>query len=139
MPSEQEDEMSFTIKMKDLIIFSWMFLLFIFSWISVAVVGRAIDNICFQTLKLSDKSTLHTVVIAIVVVLIELLTLFYFSYLGMDLYSDLSNLRKCSDEQPNDQNKTEDNKSLSNREDFDFFDKISALSSLGKIEGITLI
>lgn len=139
MPSEQEDEMSFTIKMKDLIIFSWMFLLFIFSWISVAVVGRAIDNICFQTLKLSDKSTLHTVVIAIVVVLIELLTLFYFSYLGMDLYSDLSNLRKCSDEQPNNQNKTEDNKSLSNREDFDFFDKISALSSLGKIEGITLI
>lgn len=139
MHSEQEDDMSFTIRMKDLIIFSWMFLLFIFSWISVAVVGRAIDNICFQNLGLSEKSTLHTVVIAIVVVLIELLTLFYFSYLGMDLYGDLSNMRKCSEEHTETQKTTEDTKSLSNRDDFDFFDKISALSSLGKIEGITLI
>lgn len=69
------------------ILFTWIFFLFILSWISVAVVGRAIDNLTFTTLKLDSRSTFHTTVIAIVIIAIELATIYYFSCLGITIYS----------------------------------------------------
>lgn len=72
----------FVVRMKLEILFAWMFLLFIFSWISVEVVGRALNNFTFNTLGLNEKSTYHTVIIAAVVVILELVTLSYFRYIG---------------------------------------------------------
>lgn len=72
--------------LKHAIIFAWIFFLFILSWISVAVVGRAIDNFTFSTLKLDDKSTYHTCIIAFVIVAIELVTIYYFYSLGIPIY-----------------------------------------------------
>ena len=72
----------FVVRMKLEILFAWMFLLFIFSWISVEVVGRALNNFTFNTLGLNEKSTYHTVIIAAVVVILELLTLSYFRSIG---------------------------------------------------------
>lgn len=139
-----EDDMTFTVKLKDIILFTWMFLLFIFSWISVAVVGRAIDNITFTTLGLSDKSTLHTVVIAVVIVLIEILTLYYFNHLGIDLYGDsiipasFNNLEdKTSSSPENFINSKNQSPYYSNNKNF--FDSMSGISMIGKIEGIMII
>jgi hypothetical protein len=72
----------FVVRMKLEILFAWMFLLFIFSWISVEVVGRALNNFTFNTLGLNEKSTYHTVIIAAVVVILELVTLSYFRSIG---------------------------------------------------------
>lgn len=66
--------------------FVMIFILFILSWISVAVVGRAIDNFTFSTLKLDSRSTYHTTVIAIVVIVIEIVMIYYFKSMGIDLY-----------------------------------------------------
>lgn len=125
------DDMNFTFKLRDVILFVWMFLLFIFSWISVAVVGRAIDNITFTTLKLSDKSTLHTVVIAMVIVSIEILTLYYFNSLGMNLYGD--SIVPCLQEETD---KEETNKDVNDKR---FLDSMNILSMIAKIEGICII
>ena len=72
---------------EDAIIFAWIFMLFIMSWVSVAVVGRAIDNFTFSTLKLNDKSTFHTVVIAFVIISIEFATIYYFNSIGIKIYN----------------------------------------------------
>lgn len=72
----------FVVRMKLEILFAWMFLLFIFSWISVEVVGRALNNFTFNTLGLNEKSTYHTVIIAAVIVILELVTLSYFRSIG---------------------------------------------------------
>lgn len=77
------NESEFVVRMKLEILFAWMFLLFIFSWISVEVVGRALNNFTFNTLGLSEKSTYHTVIIAAVVVIIEIVTLSYFRSIGV--------------------------------------------------------
>jgi hypothetical protein len=83
MPSQDVDSLN---SLKELILFTWIFLLFILSWISVAVVGRALDNFTFSTLKLNEKSTYHTVVIAIVIVIIEITTIYYFNDMGINMY-----------------------------------------------------
>lgn len=72
--------------LKQLIMFTWIFLLFILSWISVAVVGRALDNFTFSTLKLNQKSTYHTIIIAVVIVIIEIATIYYFNDMGINMY-----------------------------------------------------
>lgn len=72
--------------LKDGIIFTWIFFLFILSWISVAVVGRFLDNLSFSTFGLNDKSTYHTFIIAVVIVAIEILTIYYFSCIGITIY-----------------------------------------------------
>lgn len=74
----------------DAFFFAMMFFLFILSWVTVAVVGRAIDNLTFQTFKLKQDSTYHTVVIALVIVAIEFATIYYFSSIGIAIY-DTSN------------------------------------------------
>lgn len=76
------NDSEFVVRMKLEILFAWMFLLFIFSWISVEVVGRALNNFTFNTLGLNEKSTYHTVIIAAVVVILELVTLSYFRSIG---------------------------------------------------------
>lgn len=138
-----EDDMAFTFKIKDIILFSWMFLLFIFSWISVAVVGRAVDNITFTTLGLSDKSTLHTVVIAMVIVFIEILTLYYFNNLGMNLYGDnfITSENSNKDEKSNikDSNTDDNVKNRYHQNDVHFLDRMNGISMIAKIEGITII
>lgn len=83
MPQETDSLVSF----KELITFTCIFLLFILSWISVAVVGRALDNFTFSTLKLNERSTYHTVVIAVVIVIIEILAIYYFNDNGISLYN----------------------------------------------------
>ena len=129
MPNNNyEDDMDFTFKIKDIILFTWMFLLFIFSWIAVGVVGRAVDNITFNTLGLSDKSTLHTIVIAMVIVIIEILTLYYFNSLGMNLYGDSIIDRSSS--------KIE---KLLVKDDKKFLNSMSCISIIEKIEGVHII
>jgi hypothetical protein len=71
------------------VIFIWIFFLFIFSWISVELVGRALNNFTFETLKLDPKSTFHTTIIALVVVAIELLTIYYFRSFGIFIYDPI--------------------------------------------------
>lgn len=76
----------FSNSLEQLLMFTWIFLLFIFSWISVAVVGRALDNFTFTTLKLNEKSTFQTTIIAFVVVAIEIATIYYFNSVGISIY-----------------------------------------------------
>ena len=149
-----EDDMAFTFKMKDVILFTWMFLLFIFSWISVAVVGRAVDNITFSTLGLSDKSTLHTVVIALVIITIEVLTLYYFNHLGIDLYGD-SMIPKSSTNSTDKTTTSSSDKTTSSENSTPlkntgikipyhvnqkyFLDSMSGISMIAEIEGIMII
>lgn len=63
-----------------------VFVLFILSWISVAVVGRAIDNFTFTTLKLNDKSTYQTTIIALTIIAIEVLIIFYLKSFDINVY-----------------------------------------------------
>lgn len=83
MPDSDESDRLIT---EDAVIFAWIFMLFIMSWVSVAVVGRAIDNFTFSTLKLNDKSTFHTCVIAFVIIGIEFATIYYFNSIGIKVY-----------------------------------------------------
>lgn len=141
-----ENDMAFTIKMKDMILFIWMFLLFIFSWISVAVVGRAIDNLCFSTLGLSDKSTLHTTIIAVVVVSIEILTLYYFNTLGYNMYVGGFNLPGGDDSSNDDKSSSEDscssnilNNIVDDENSVSNYSAWRGIDKITRIEGITLI
>lgn len=72
--------------MRESCMFAMIFILFILSWISVAVVGRAIDNFTFGTLGLNDKSTYHTVVIALTVLAIEIAMIAYFRSMNIIIY-----------------------------------------------------
>lgn len=76
--------------MREACIFTMIFILFILSWISVAVVGRAIDNFTFVTLGLNDKSTFHTVVIALVILAIEIAMIAYFNSINVVIYDSSS-------------------------------------------------
>ncbi len=84
-----EKDPQFTVLMKQELIFVMIFILFIFSWISVEVVGRALNNFTFKTLKLNENSTFHTTVIAIVVVTIELIFIYYFKIIGIPIYDPI--------------------------------------------------
>lgn len=83
MPNRVNDESDFTVQIKIELLYAWLFILFIFSWISVELVARAINNFTFNTLGLSEKSTFHTTIIALVVVIIQLVTLKYFRILNI--------------------------------------------------------
>lgn len=85
MPRNNNEEDS-SKTLKDACLFTMIFILFILSWISVAVVGRAIDNFTFTTLKLNDKSTYHTVIIAVVVIAIEIAIIGYFKSIDVIIY-----------------------------------------------------
>jgi len=75
-----------TVTLKQELLFAWIFVLFIFSWISIDVVGRALNNFTFKTLELNANSTWHTTIIAIVVVSIELITIYYFKTMNINIY-----------------------------------------------------
>ncbi len=75
-----------SLDLENSLLFTWIFLLFIMSWITVAVIGRAIDNFTFTTLKLDSKSTYHTTVIAVVIFVIEVFMVYYFKSLGITIY-----------------------------------------------------
>lgn len=144
---DTNDNIPYSIKIEYVMLFAWIFLLFILSWISVAVVGRAIDNICFTTLGLSDKSTLHTCVIALVIVLIELLTLYYFNSLGIPIYSVMPDINNLYKSKTNNNSKTSENSTQENQtkikeyyeNDINFFDEMSGITMLARIEGIAII
>lgn len=124
------------------ILFAWVFILFIMTWISVAVVGRAIDNFVFSTLKLNDKSTYHTSIIAVAIVLIQLLTMYYFHTLGMDLYGT-SFFNNGDESDTNEKTTKKSNTEFINRSwddnDSHFLDNMQGISALSRIEGITII
>lgn len=125
MPRYVTDETYFVENLKTGIIFAWVFFLFILSWISVAVIGRAIDNLSFETLKLNDKSTFHTSVIAFVVVSIELVTLYFFYSMGMNIY-DTSFMGNYAIQ-------------YNNENSVYLLNNCKAISSLSLINGITII
>lgn len=131
MPRYVTDETYFTESLKTGIIFAWVFFLFILSWISVAVVGRAIDNLSFVTLGLNDKSTLHTFVIAFVVISIELVTLYYFYSMGMNIY-DTSFMGDFSMQ-------CDDNKNDYNMNSVYLLNNGKGLSSINYLDNITII
>lgn len=124
-----EDDIPFSFKIQYALIFGWIFLLFILSWISVAVVGRAIDNICFTSLGLSDKSTLHTCVIALVIVLIELLTLYYFQSLGIPIYDKIPGVNELN----------KGTTKTTTTSDVHLLDNMESITILANIEGLTII
>ena len=86
MPSYNDPAYENSRKLGDVVLFAMVFILFILSWISVAVVGRALDNFTFSTLKLDSRSTFQTTVIAVTVVLIELSMIQYLNNIGVSIY-----------------------------------------------------
>lgn len=84
-----EYDSQFTVSLKQELLFVLIFILFIFSWISVEVVGRALNNFTFRTLKLDENSTFHTSVIAFVVLFIELTLIYYFKNIGIPIYDPI--------------------------------------------------
>lgn len=74
----------------DVFQFVVIFILFIFSWISVSVVGRALDNFTFSTLKLNEKSTYQTTIIALTVVAIEITIIYYLKSFDVHVYDSSS-------------------------------------------------
>lgn len=81
MPRVVTGESEFSVRVKIEILYFWMFILFIFSWISVELLARAINNFTFNTLGLDEKSTYQTTIIAFVVIFIQIVTIFYFRQL----------------------------------------------------------
>lgn len=81
MPQVATSETEFSVRVKIEILYFWMFILFIFSWISVELLARAINNFTFNTLGLDEKSTYQTTIIAFVVIFIQIVTIFYFRQL----------------------------------------------------------
>uniref|UniRef100_A0A6C0BC92 Uncharacterized protein n=1 Tax=viral metagenome TaxID=1070528 RepID=A0A6C0BC92_9ZZZZ len=99
MSTEYYVDSPYTYKLKTELLFAWLYILFIFSWISIDVVGRALNNFTFKTLKLDENSTWDTSVIAGVVVILELVTIYYFKTIGMAVYdsSPLNDTKSQSD------------------------------------------
>lgn len=118
---------------KEACMFVWIFLLFILSWISVAVVGRAIDNFTFSTLKLNEKSTYHTVIIALVILAIEIATISYFNSIGIVIYDSSS--WDC--------NNTNDNENSSDGDMIKYKSvdhiKFSSIDQIMKVTNLTII
>lgn len=81
MPQVVNGETDFAVRVKIELLYFWMFILFIFSWISVELLARAINNFTFNTLGLNEKSTYQTTIIAMVVIFIQIVTIFYFRQL----------------------------------------------------------
>lgn len=92
MPEVLVNENEFTVKMQIELLYAWTFFLFIFSWISVELVARAINNFTFNTLKMDEKSTFQTTIIALICIIIQLLTLNYFRTLGIVEDNSMANI-----------------------------------------------
>ena len=107
MSTEFLVDTQYTSEIKQELLFAWIFILFIFSWISIDVVGRALNNFTFRTLKLDENSTWHTTIIALVVVVLELLTIYYLRSLGVPIYD--SNINSNSNPSINTENTQKEN------------------------------
>ena len=86
MSTEYTVDTPYTSGIKQELLFAWIYILFIFSWISIDVVGRALNNFTFRTLGLDENSTWHTTIIAFVVIFLELLTIYYLKSSGAPIY-----------------------------------------------------
>lgn len=65
-------------------LFFWVFLVIIFSWILIDNWGRVINNLCFETLKLNDKSSYDTFIIALTLTLIIFAMILFLKSLGVN-------------------------------------------------------
>lgn len=66
------------------LLFLWIFMLVIFSWICISLWERWLNNLTFVTLKLDEKSPYHTFIIAIIVTLLIAAALIYLKSTGMN-------------------------------------------------------
>ena len=65
--NENEEPETYLIMVKSELLFFWVFLIIIFSWVLIDLYGRWLNNFTFITLGLDEKSSWHTFIIAITV------------------------------------------------------------------------
>jgi hypothetical protein len=66
------------------LMFLWIFLVVVFSWILVDSWGRVYNNYCFETLKLNEKSLSDSFLVAATLTLILFIMIIYLKSLGYD-------------------------------------------------------
>jgi len=76
---------SYVFMIKSELLFFWIFLIIIFSWICIDLFGRWLNNFTFVTLGLNEKSPWHTFIIAITVTAILFTCIIFLKHTGYDL------------------------------------------------------
>jgi uncharacterized membrane protein (DUF485 family) len=101
-------------------LFIWIFLLIILSWYCIDVLGRAINNFTFVTLRLNEKSTYDTFVIAFCVIAIVVASVIFLRTCNINLEEEITHL--VPDQGRNIQNRDETSFGFNNS--FGFFDPL---------------
>lgn len=70
------------------LLFFYIFMIVIFSWILISLWGKWLDNFTFVTLGLDEKSPSHTFIIALTVTLLLIACIIFLRTFGID-YSKL--------------------------------------------------
>lgn len=79
---------TYSVEITESLLFIWIFFIVVFSWLIVDLVGRAFNNFTFVTLKMDEKNTVHTVIIALAVIAIVIACVFYLKTLNYDMEYD---------------------------------------------------
>jgi len=93
MPTNSQD---YVVIIQSELLFFWIFIIIIFSWVSIDLVGRWINNFTFVTLQLNEKSPWHTFVIAITVIALLFASILFLKSINMDLEPTITNLPQAN-------------------------------------------
>ena len=104
MPNQQNynnypnyENEGYAIVIKSELLFFWIFLIIIFSWILIDLYGRWLNNFTFVTLGLDEKSPWQTFVIAITVTAIIFTCIIFLKSIGYNMEPEVTNLNNQQD------------------------------------------
>ena len=90
MPRCDEEDQQFSVVISKELLFFWIFLIIIFSWLLIDLWGRWVNNFTFVTLNLDEKSPSHTFFIALIATIVIIVMIIYLKSSGTNIEPDVS-------------------------------------------------